>query len=244
MQKTVCLFIFFLFADWFYGPPFVLGTYINRNNTVIIEKPTKFELTDEILNNIVLHVKQHLQQNIQPQIIEKIVESPNSIDPTVLIHQQDLIEKLYLEVDSLKEKLAANENIDEQISYLSSKQNMEMFVNLFGLDKKDGSPVTKDDIKEWLKKETVNKEEVELKLSEILKIASADMSKKISDAVKSEVAQQKIISSNSIVPPAIVNTGGGCNCEETIHKIVSAMLAIYDADKTGKVDYAMESAGI
>lgn len=123
---------------------------------------------------------------------------------------------------------------------------MAMFVNLFGLDKKDGSPVTKDDIKEWLRKETVNKEEVELKLSEILKATSAEMGKKISDAVKNEVAQQKVVLSNTLVPPSVINTdsGTGCNCEETIHKIVSAMLAVYDADKTGRVDYAMESAGI
>lgn len=209
------------------------------------ERPTKFEITDDLINTIVMRVKASLPmpERPAPQIIERIVEKSNSdFDPTVLSRQEELINKLTAEINALK---ALNKNDDEEtMSALISKHTTRTIIQLLGLPSNDGASVSKEDVKLGLLQES--KHYVDEQLLGFQQSVSDDLGK-IKEGVKKDlkgIHKEIVLSHSASETKQAMHVEVGCQqCDDAIMKIVKEALIVYDADKTGLVDYALESAG-
>lgn len=123
-----------------------------------------------------------------------------------------------------------------------------VLMELMGYQEKDLGDVA---LKDWVQNLFVAKSDLEARLLEIhgninsnmeieFQRSSGILMKTISENLKKEILahleKQRDLDGGSV-------TVSGNLDDEHIKKIVAAALAVYDADKTGLVDYALESAG-
>lgn len=161
------------------------------------------------------------------------------------------------------------EQIDLKISVLSEKQNnaidihiREVLMGIMGFKDTDGKALNNDDIENWVRNIFVAKEYLEKRLAELtlnisnvvkveINLSAETLMKDISERIKQDTItviernnEQVLIKSTEAAASvsARASAGGQLN-EEDIKRIVQAAMAVYDADKTGLVDYALESAG-
>lgn len=157
------------------------------------------------------------------------------------------------DVNDIKNKLnfvsANNVRLAQNVNRCCRKQ----YINIEGhiakilseLIGKPDVPLTSEEISIWLKNMFVAKQDLETKLSNLTKHMHAEFeglielsAKKVMDDVslkiRDQLKQNMDLSYNKIE--------GGLT-EAHIKLIVKDALAVYDADKTGLVDYALESSG-
>lgn len=177
---------------------------------------------------------------------------------------RDLLDELRMNQDGLSKRIDANEAftkdelarmlilIDEKLTNLNEKQfaaiNVQIKKSLgeiFGY-KKDIETL---DLENWIKSLFVAKELLEERLVELSKNTDIKIKEEIerSGTILMEVISEKLkkeillfIKEREKTVGATVTLNLG---EDEIRRIVKSVLAIYDADKTGMVDYALESAG-
>uniref|UniRef100_A0A7G3AXG0 Putative spindle pole body protein n=1 Tax=Lutzomyia longipalpis TaxID=7200 RepID=A0A7G3AXG0_LUTLO len=135
---------------------------------------------------------------------------------------------------------------DEQFTEIN-KQIRKVLVQIFNID---GKQVDVEDLRSWIRDVFVAKEYLEARLSEIQGQFSGHVSEEIqrsagvimeniTEALKGEILS--LIEARAALNQA--NTAQMDIGEENVKRIVREALAVYDADKTGLVDYALESAG-
>ncbi|XP_055686723.1 klaroid protein [Lutzomyia longipalpis] len=135
---------------------------------------------------------------------------------------------------------------DEQFTEIN-KQIRKVLVQIFNID---GKQVDVEDLRSWIRDVFVAKEYLEARLSEIQGQFSGHVSEEIqrsagvimeniTEELKGEILS--LIEARAALNQA--NTAQMDIGEENVKRIVREALAVYDADKTGLVDYALESAG-
>ncbi|KAL5286601.1 NCAPG family protein [Megaselia abdita] len=224
------------------------------------------QLSQFIDNRIVITADDHSQHHktaidgltAEIELIKRILDEK--------IHEnkelRGLLSELRINQDGLSERIDANEAftkeelarmlilIDEKITNLNERQfaaiNVQIKKSLgeiFGY-KKD---IEQLDLENWIKSLFVAKELLEERLVELSKNTDIKIKEEIerSGTILMEVISDKLkkeillfIKEREKSGTVTLNLG-----EEEIRRIVKSVLAIYDADKTGMVDYALESAG-
>lgn len=159
------------------------------------------------------------------------------------------------------------EQIDLKISALSEKQSntidihiREVLMGIMGFKDTDGKALNNDDIEKWVRNIFVAKEYLEQRLAQLtlnisnfvkdeINLSGEILMKDISERIKQDTItviernnDQVLLKSAEAAASVNARAGGQLN-EEDIKRIVQAAMAVYDADKTGLVDYALESAG-
>lgn len=227
------------------GWPLVLpfaGYFSNsKESEVVMDRAAPFVLTADIIESIVAKVRESLPETIvRQQAVEKFEVPPPLIDPEDVANQRQLIDNLYLEIANLKGQLSSNKEFNDKIPDLIAKKHRDLLVNVFGIQS-DGAALTNDNVKDWLKKETVSKGDLDEKIKATAQSLTMKINDDVTRIIKTELTQRR--SNAAAVASSVAITDKSCHCDEIIREIVDKALAIYDADKTGKVDYALESAG-
>lgn len=198
------------------------------------------------LNEIEKIVALHRKSHYDPEIDNKFIDLDNKYK-----HVIDELYKFKLENDE-KQKEFSN-NIDLKLASFGETQFKkidetvkETLVTILGF-KTDGKPFNNDDIKSWIATMFVAKDYLETRLLAIKNNLTSEMKleldkssgflmAEINDKIGKKIVQT-IESSNQL------NYGGsstGSLSEVDIRRIVKEILAVYDADKTGIVDYGMQ----
>lgn len=185
-------------------------------------------------------------------------------------HQDKLYEEIGRLDRSNSDKLdGLLDQIDLKISVLSEKQNnaidihiREVLMGIMGYKGSNGKALNNDDIENWVRNIFVAKEYLEQRLAELtlninevvkveINLSAETLMKEISERIKQDTItviernnEQILVKSAEAAASfgAKASAGGQLN-EEDIKRIVQAAMTVYDADKTGLVDYALESAG-
>lgn len=177
---------------------------------------------------------------------------------------RELLDKLRINQEGLSKRIDVNEAftkdelarmlilIDEKLTNLNEKQFVAINVqikkslgDIFGY-KKDMEQL---DLENWIKSLFVAKELLEERLVELSKNTDMKIKEEIerSGTILMEVISEKLKKEILLfIKERERSTGGTVTLnlgEDEIRRIVKSVLAIYDADKTGMVDYALESAG-
>lgn len=151
--------------------------------------------------------------------------------------------------------------IDEKLSILNEKQfnaidNQVRLVlaDILGYKSVDGKTLQNADITNWIRSVFVAKELLEERLNEInakfdnklndeINQSAGILIKNISETIKHDITIAIEEKQNDIFESGTSHSAYGSLDETRIRAIIKQALAVYDADKTGMVDYALESAG-
>ncbi|XP_013109834.2 klaroid protein isoform X1 [Stomoxys calcitrans] len=201
----------------------------------------KLSLNDKVSENEDLHYSiKHLQQT-QDDLLRRLQELEFSNDERF----SNLMQEITLKLNTLK---------DEQFHLLNQQVKLSLIDILgFRTTSKDGAKFDDADLQNWINSMFVAKDYLEQRLAlinnrtnerikqEIDKSAMFLM-RDISERLKTEIilaVKKKHLESNAVLEGHIK----AALSEEEVRNIVKSVLAIYDADKTGLVDFALESAG-
>lgn len=195
-------------------------------------------------------------------IAKQLLQNP-AFETLILKHlknEKNAIEKQNVAFSLLKSDM---NQMQLQLNYITSKNArlahdlnrccqkqfipIEEHVNRILADLIGKPGISRETLSAWLHTIFVAKQDLEIKLSQLTKNVHEDIdnlihssAKQIMDDVTLEVRkllnQQLDLSSNS-------NKFEGGLTEVHIRRIVNQVLSVYDADKTGLVDYALESSG-
>lgn len=180
-------------------------------------------------------------------------------------HQKSLVEDFYrfkLENDGKLEQLLLE--IDGKLVQLGESKFTAVdasvrknLLNILGFDIKTSTNGEMDekDIKSWISSMFVAKSHLEDRLKQVemnsnvaieneLNKNAGFFMNEINDRIKNEITQAIVTKSSEMEAKLStkVNIQGGLS-EEDVRKIVKNVLTVYDADKTGQVDFALETAG-
>ncbi|XP_038118161.1 uncharacterized protein LOC6049703 isoform X1 [Culex quinquefasciatus] len=209
----------------------------------------------ENLKNEINEIKQHFTEklaasslmledniNVLKRSQDKLAEQVSGFR----IENDEKYIKLLADIDA---RLAAVQR--EQFSGLNSiiKKNI---VTILGMNVEQD--FTDEDLKTWISNLFVAKDYLENRLKEYqagvnaviqqeMERSAATLMKEVSDRIQQEVlvsiqSHKADLNTATDTPPSASGL-----TEDTVRRIVRDALRIYDADKTGLVDYALESAG-
>lgn len=178
-------------------------------------------------------------KNEQNELIERLTNHQNDNNERF----EKLLNDIDVKLSTLNEKQFAA--IDEHIRLV--------LLDIIGYKGSDGRTLQNIDITNWIRNVFVAKdlleerlnalnEKFDNKLREEINRSSAFLIKDISDKIKRDVVV--LIEKNK--EKVIIESGDKTNIaldEARIRAIVKEALSVYDADKTGMVDYALESSG-
>ncbi|XP_038211685.1 uncharacterized protein LOC119832149 [Zerene cesonia] len=201
---------------------------------------------------------------------EQIVPKREIIDtykPPVIIQDSDLtkrveaLENWAVKVDNrltmFDNKLSKLDNLEAQIEQYSFKHLQQNLIQILSVN--DNSEAIASKLKEHFDRNYISKDEMQLLSQEIHErlinswkpeLSEDDIRRMIQEYLLSvekkqmELIVEKVKEYVARVEAAPGGAGdpGSVDMEE-VRRLVSSMLQIYDADKTGLVDYALESAG-
>lgn len=151
--------------------------------------------------------------------------------------------------------------IDEKLSILNEKQFSTIdnhirvvLAEILGYKSVNGKPLKNADITDWIRSVFVAKELLEDRLNELnakfnnkitneINQSAGILIKNISDTIKHDITIAIEEKQREIFNADTDNDVHTSVDEARIRAIIKEALAVYDADKTGMVDYALESAG-
>jgi SUN domain-containing protein 1/2 len=158
--------------------------------------------------------------------------------------------RMKLENDEKHQKLLSD--IDVKLAALGDSQFQKINENIrenvlaiLGFGGKSGG-IEEEDLKAWIQNTFIAKEYLEERLMALSQNANVTIKQEIennSGILMKEINEQILLAIKTRQEQRAQNVGSGNVNEDYIRKIVKEILAIYDADKTGIVDYALESAG-
>lgn len=200
------------------------------------------------------------------EIVEKIINNP-TFEFIIIKHlneRENARKKEAGVVDSLKTEFNSQLNqIQSQLNFISANNarlnhqfntwSRRQYVHiethvihvLTELIGKPGLPLTSDEISKWLHTVFVAKQDLEIILANLTKTLNKNLENLVESSAE-KIMDDVTIKISSLVRQRYdneqVSVSGGLS-EAHVKKIVKAALAVYDADKTGMVDYALESSG-
>lgn len=161
---------------------------------------------------------------------------------TIQNQQNEQYEKLLNEINLKVSTLSENrfDGIDEHIR--------SVLLEIIGFKSADGQPLQNGDITNWIRNLFVAKELLETRLNELNEKFDKKLASEINQSanliikdVSEKIKQEFLIlaeKQNSADDRVHVSLD-----EQRIKGIIKEALAVYDADKTGMVDFALESSG-
>lgn len=187
------------------------------------------------------------------QSLNMLQQSQNDLLKRFEDHQLDVDQRLKALFQDISEQLNALK--DEHFSQLN-QQVKAILIEILGFKSTsplEGSQLKDVDLREWIHQVFVAKSYLEQRLLEMnnatgsriheeINRSSALLMHAISEKLKSEIllaVERKQSENNALIEGQIKNALS----EEEIKNVVKSVLAVYDADKTGLVDFALESAG-
>uniref|UniRef100_A0A1Q3FVB3 Putative spindle pole body protein n=1 Tax=Culex tarsalis TaxID=7177 RepID=A0A1Q3FVB3_CULTA len=223
---------------------------LQRTKDVRSQQESQSALVENLKNEI-NEIKQHFTEklatsslmledniNVLKRNQDKLAEQVSGFR----IENDEKYVKLLADIDA---RLAAVQR--EQFTGLNTiiKKNI---VTILGMNVEQD--FTDEDLKTWISNLFVAKDYLENRLKEYqagvnaviqqeMERSAATLMKEVSDRIQQEVLVS--IKSHNTAANAAPASGG--LTEDTVRRIVRDALRIYDADKTGLVDYALESAG-
>ncbi|XP_058838632.1 klaroid protein-like [Topomyia yanbarensis] len=216
----------------------------------------------ENLKNEITEIKTHFTEKLLASSLmvednlKSLRENQDRIADQVHSYRIENDEKYVRLLASIDERLAAAQQ--EQFAGLNTiiKKNI---ITILGLNVQED--FTDEDLKTWISNLFVAKDYLESRLKEYQEGVSAliqqemersavTLMKDISEKIQTEVLASIQSFKNEVnidakaggIPSENGGSGGGIT-EDHVRRIVRDALRIYDADKTGLVDYALESAG-
>lgn len=222
-------------------------TYLEQQKLIIDNLGREMEFikhsfNDKLSENEDLHYSiKHLQQT-QDDLIKRLQDLEISTDQRF----SNLMQDVSLKLSSLK---------DEQFQLLNQQVKLSL-IDILGFRTSstvDGSKFDESDLQNWINSMFVAKDYLEQRLLDInnrtndkirqeIDKSSMFLMRDISEKLKEEIimaVEKKHQESNTKLEGQIK----AALSEEEVRNIVKSVLAIYDADKTGLVDFALESAG-
>lgn len=201
----------------------------------------KLSLNDKHAENQDLHYSIKQLQQTQDALLQRLQELELSTDQRF----NNLLKEITLKLTTLK---------DEQFKLLNQQVKLSL-IEILGFKEttKDGAQLSELDLQNWVRNVFVAKDYLESRLSEInnrtndkikqeIDKSSMFLMRDITDRLKQEIiisVEHKQMETQS----ALKNQIREALSEQEVRNIVKSVLAIYDADKTGLVDFALESAG-
>lgn len=182
------------------------------------------------------------------------------------------LEKLNLRQDELTIAIAdlRNQNnanfekflteVDVKLNGLNEKQFAAIdnhirtvLVDILGYKSTDGKPIENVDITNWIRNVFVAKDLLEIRLNELnanydqklkdeINQSAGILIKDISEKIKHDITLAIEENNRQVYAGGKIEKNVSLD-ERRIRAIIREALAIYDADKTGMVDYALESSG-
>lgn len=220
---------------------------------MILESNKLSSLLDDRINNI----QSSDVEKIKSEIVGKFAiydDELNRLKIGQTSISDDLIRFKRENDDAMKSILM---RIDDKFATFSDYSSIDLSVrksllNILGIN---NSPEMSDEtlLKEWIENTFVAKnyleqhlQNLELKINEAFSkqvdknagIFMEDINEKLKSQIKILIDQK-----NEELKSTNLNVHGGILNEADVIKIVKDILAVYDADKTGLVDYSLESAG-
>lgn len=201
----------------------------------------KLSLNDKHSENQDLHYSIKQLQQTQDALVQRLQELESSTDQRF----NNLLNQITLKLTTLK---------DEQFKLLNQQVKLSL-IEILGFKEttKDGAQLSELDLQNWVRNMFVAKDYLESRLSEInnrtndkikqeIDKSGMFLMRDISERLKQEIivnVQHKQEETHSALKHQIREALS----EQEVRNIVKSVLAIYDADKTGLVDFALESAG-
>lgn len=219
----------------------------------------RLDLHDAEIATIKLHI-----ENLKKEILQTFTDNDDKMN-NFRLNQKNLADELYkfkLDNDATLQRFMAD--INEKFSTLSGSQYSSIdasvrknILNILGFNAaagndNTGASMSESDIKTWISSTFVAKNYLEERLSSLEmnsnKIFQLQLDQNagiLMEEVNKEIEKQIVLSlaAKKSDDALNVNLSAGTLTEADVLRIVRGVLAIYDADKTGLVDYALESAG-
>ncbi|KAL1498180.1 hypothetical protein ABEB36_009017 [Hypothenemus hampei] len=220
-----------------------------------------------------LDLDEQRRDKTEQELVEKIVNNPNFINiinnyykangknsndneskEEVVNKQQVLINALLKQIEKLKEEMLLNNKLQRaEFTKLSLNMrkccdkrpviNIEAYVSQALTELLNNPEFLNNQrgLNSWLRSLFFAKEHLEERLSNL----TAHLDTKFTSLLESnsQVVMNKVTSQLINNKETVIGTTNTDLNEEFVKKIVKKSLAIYDADRTGLVDYAMESMG-
>ncbi|XP_060521283.1 SUN domain-containing protein 1 isoform X2 [Cylas formicarius] len=208
------------------------------------------DLSDEQVELIARTIKSSFHSDTNRQIntdelVRRIVENHNFhtfVDEEVLGKQRASIDALTKEIKNMKrdtEKLS----VEMKRCCKKSVINTESYVSRVVTDLINNPDFLRNQkgLNDWLESLFVAKEALEQRLANV----TLNVDSKTAELVREngKILMDRVAASLSDVNKLNVDYSSGSIDEDQIKRIVRDVLAVYDADKTGLVDYAMETMG-
>lgn len=201
----------------------------------------KLALNDKLSENEDLHYSIKQLQQTQDTLTQRLQDLEMNTDKRF----SQLLQEITLKLSTLK---------DDQFKLLNQQVKLSLIEILgFKDTTKEGAHLSELDLQNWVRNMFVAKDYLELRLAEInnrtndkikqeIDKSGMFLMRDISDRLKQEIiisVENKQKESHAVLKGQIKDALS----EEEVRNIVKSVLAIYDADKTGLVDFALESAG-
>lgn len=193
----------------------------------------------------------------QKEVIINTYKSPEIVHDPDLAKRMAALENWAFNVDSrlkfFDEKLSKLNNLEAQIEQYSLKYLQNNLIQIFNMN--DNSDAIALKLKDYFDKHYVTKDEMQTMSQEIHeRLMSAWKPEMDEDRIRQMVQEYLAVFERRqmelivervkeyVKEIEVRHVSADFNIEE-IKKIVAGMLETYDADKTGLVDFALESAG-
>ncbi|XP_037812679.1 sun domain-containing protein 1 [Lucilia sericata] len=201
----------------------------------------KLAFNDKLAENEDLHYSIKQLQQTQDALLLRLQELELSTDQKF----NNLLQEITSKLNTLK---------DDQFSLLNQQVKLSLIEILgFKDTTKDGAQLSEIDLQNWVRNMFVAKDYLELRLAEINNRTNDKIKQEIDKSgmflmrdISERLKQEIIISVENKQKETQAVLKGQIKealSEQEVRNIVKSVLAIYDADKTGLVDFALESAG-
>lgn len=234
----------------------IIDQRINGKVSVLTSQVSDHQLTIEQLQNDVNDIKEKFRNlfnanNDMHLSVDQLKQQQNLLNDKIVLSQTqsaEQMEKLLLEIDG---KLSVLN--EKQFNAIDNHIRI-VLAEILGYKSTNGKPLENADITNWIRSVFVAKELLEERLNAI----NAKFDNKLNDEINqsagilirniSEIIKHDITiaieDKQSELHDTATSDGIHASLDEKrIRAIIKEALAVYDADKTGMVDYALESAG-
>lgn len=204
------------------------------------------------------HYKDHIFEGAQQVVVDNY-KPPQIIQDPDLSKRIAALEDWALNVDTrlkyFNQKLSKFDNLEQQIEEYSVKYLQQNLIHIFNMDANSDAVAAK--LKNYFDKYYMSKEQMQQMSQEIHERLIASWKPEMDEDKIRGIVQEYLAVFERKQMEVIVERVkeyvkevevreervGSEFDVEAVRRIVTGMLDVYDADKTGLVDYALESAG-
>lgn len=243
----------------------IYGAYFNNTSEVPVINELTNDLTQEQLEKIVILLKDREERMNLDLIVKKVLPEIQKVafDDEAFKKQETVINGLRGEIDRMRDELkylenSKNEDINRILTQIKS-DNLRVMHSLRRCCRRSSvdvetyvanavkdifnNPSNHEELSRWLRSIFVAKQDLEDRLTNLTQNLITDFDitiKQSGERMMNEVASKLSVQLKESHNKDIVIDSF---TDENVRRIVKDVLSIYDADKTGLVDYAMEPMG-